>query len=152
MCPGNNGSNCRGRRPRRGCSFVSMPPTSKRPAKTGGALASVQYFPVVSCNIKNFMQLNVGNGYGRSTVPSFVVLKCWAQRYAATNSLNMTGKSYVSPRNGHNRSLHWRIASFRCYSLVGAIHESPAAIAPSSSTVIRAAHISIASSLESADV
>ena len=74
--------------------------------------------PVAACNIKIFMQLNVGNGYGRSAVPGFVVLKCWAQRYAAANSPNMTEKAQVSPRNGHNRSLHWRIISFRCYDLL----------------------------------
>ena len=46
------------------------------------------------------MQLNVGNGYGRSAVPGFVIHKCWAQWYAATNSPNITEKSQVSPRNG----------------------------------------------------
>ena len=74
--------------------------------------------PALACSIKIFMQLNVGNGYGRSAVPGFVVLKCWAQRYAAANSPYITGNSYVSPRNGHNRSLHWRIISFRCYGLL----------------------------------
>ena len=69
------------------------------------------------------MQLNVGNGYGRSAVPGFVIHKCWAQWYAATNSPNITGKSQVSPRNGHNRPLHWRIISFRCYDLLQ--HKNP---------------------------
>ena len=35
---------------------------------------------VVVCNSKLFIQLNVGNGYGRSAVPVFVIHKCWAQR------------------------------------------------------------------------
>ena len=74
--------------------------------------------PLLGCNSKIFMQLNVGNGYGRSAVPGFVIHKCWAQRYIAGNSPNITGNSYVSPRNGHNRSLHWRIISFRCYDLL----------------------------------
>ena len=71
------------------------------------------------------MQLNVGNGYGRSAVPGFVIQKCWAHRNIAANSPNMTESSQASPRNGHNRSLHWRITSFRCYRLVGAILDRP---------------------------
>ena len=64
------------------------------------------------------MHLNVGNGYDRSAVPGFVILQCWAQRYTAANSPGMTGNSYVFPWNGHNPSLHWRIPSFRGYSLL----------------------------------
>ncbi len=52
---------------------------------------SMAWFPFkAACNVKIHMVLTVGNGYGRSAVPGFVVLKGWAQRYAAANSPNMT--------------------------------------------------------------
>ena len=109
----------RGRRPRRPAKNAQHFSEIHQTAASRASSMS-KNLSVVACNIKNFMQLNVGNGYGRSAVPSFVIHKCWAQRYIATNSPNIAGDSYVSPRNGHNRSLHWRITSFRCYNSVGA--------------------------------
>ena len=86
--------------------------------------AGDQWSPLLACNIKTFMQLNVGNGYGRSAVPGFLIHKCWAQRYTAANSPSITGNAYVSLRNGHNRSLHWRIISLQIQQKTAASQRS----------------------------
>ena len=164
MCPGNNGSNGRGRCPRRpvrnaafslrgrvvedadpyGLFLRVKNAPIKTPRQTGGALASVQ-------------NLSVGATRGRPPPQRGGLFAAAARQPGEQGSplrwfVYFVGAGVRRTRRGHAARPTVRHQTIRCHNPVGAIHESPAAIAPPSSSVIRATHISIASSLESADV